>query len=151
MKLIRKSNNLFPVVPGFFDDFILKDLAEWFDADHFKNGVSMPAANIRESEDKFEVELAIPGMNKNDLKIELDQDVLTISAERKDQKEAEDKRDNYFKKEFSYQSFERKFSLPVNTVDSDHIKASYQNGILQIDLPKRDEVKPKPSRLISIN
>jgi len=105
--------------------------------------------NVKESIDGFEVEMAAPGLTKNDFKIELDHDVLTISSEK--QAENETNNDKQFtRREFSYQSFTRSFTLP-NSASSENIGAKYENGVLRVIIPKKEEAKPKPIRQISIN
>lgn len=147
MTLIRRTNGLFPSVPSFFDDFFTKDVYGWSNS-NLAQGASLPAVNVKEDENAFEVEVAVPGMKKEDFKIEIDNDVLTVSSEKEVKPETED---NTFKRrEFHYASFKRTFSLPENTVNSDKIKAEYVDGVLHISLPKRDEVKPKPVRLINV-
>jgi HSP20 family protein len=104
--------------------------------------------NIKESTDQFEVEMAAPGMSKENFKVELNNNYLTISAENK--KESEQKEgERYTRKEFSYSSFSRTFALP-ELVENDKIEAKYDNGILKISIPKREEAKPKPVKLIDI-
>lgn len=98
----------------------------------FKNG-SVPAANIKETNDGFYVELAAPGMDKGDFNIELNEDLLSIRSEKSSSKDEETSK--YTKKEFSYASFVRSFRLPEH-VDAENIKASYVNGILQLEIPK---------------
>jgi HSP20 family protein len=88
-------------------------------------------------------------MNKKDFKINFNNNILTISSEIKDEKEEKD--DNYTRKEFSYQSFQRSFTVPDNMVNGDKISAKYNEGILNIVLPKREEVKPQPEREIKIS
>jgi HSP20 family protein len=147
MTLVKRTNNLFPSVPSFFDDFFVKDLMGWSNnTDSY--GKTLPAVNIKEDEERFEVEVAAPGLSKNDFKVEVEHDVLTISAEK--EVKNDEKSENYFRKEFSYSSFRRTFSLPENAVDVDSVKASYNNGVLHILLPKREEVKPKPAKTIKI-
>lgn len=143
MTLVRYNNRF----PRFSDDFFARDLDHLFgraDADH-----KLPAVNVKEDENGFTVEVAAPGFNKADFKVEIDQDVLTIAAE----KEAENEESNdadYVKREFRSQAFRRSFRLPENTVDGDKIEARYKAGVLHLMLPKREEVKPKPARLIDI-
>ncbi len=144
MTLIRYNNRF----PGFFDEFLTKDVEKWFDGNNGFN-TALPAVNVKESEEGYEVEVAAPGMNKEDFKVEVDHDVLTISSE-KEQKNEEDEEGKYTKREFRYQSFQRSFRLPEGQVDGDKIKARYENGILHLSLPKREELKPKPARLIKI-
>lgn len=149
MRLIKRTDNWLPTWPSFFDDFAGKDLAEW--TGDRANGYSVPAVNIKETEDNFELELAVPGMTKKDFKIEFENDMLTISSEKKEEKKSDDNNGNYCRREFSYQSFKRSFSLPDNAVNGDKIRATYQDGILRVELPKREELKPKPARSIEIS
>ncbi len=96
----------------------------------------IPAVNIKEENDKFVLEMAAPGLKKDDFNINLDNYVLTISSEKKE--ETKDDKDNYTRREFLYTSFSRSFTLP-KTVDIDKIKADYKNGILTVTLPKKEE------------
>jgi HSP20 family protein len=151
MKLIKRTNNWLPAAPSFFDDFVGRDLSSWFDHNYSYNGDSVPAVNVRETGDNFELELAVPGMTKKDFKVEFEKDILTISSEKKENKEDGNRDGNYYRREFSYQGFMRSFSLPENTVDADKIRATYQDGVLKVEIPKKEEVKPKPARLIEIS
>jgi HSP20 family protein len=108
----------------------------------------MPAVNIKEDEKNYTLELAIPGMDKKDLKIDINEDVLTISSETKN--ESEEEKDGYKRKEFSYSSFCRSFYVPEN-VNRDKIGASYKDGILNIELPKMEEEKSKITKTIMIS
>jgi len=119
---------------------------DWFGGvDSYKQYV--PAVNVKETDSGYELEMAIPGRKKDDFKIEIDKEVLTISSEiTKEENETED---NYTRKEFSFSSFKRVFTLP-DTVDADKINASYEDGILRFALPKKEEALPKPKRLIEI-
>ncbi len=110
----------------------------------------MPAVNIMENDNEFQVEVAAPGMKKDDFKIELDNNVLVISSEREHKEEEKDEKGNYCRREFRYASFRRSFTLPEGKVNVDKINAKYTDGVLQIHLPKREEVKPKPLRSINI-
>ncbi len=96
----------------------------------------IPAVNIKEENDKFILEMAAPGMKKDDFQINLDNYQLTISSERSEKKE--DKKENYTRREFMYSTFSRSFTLP-KTIDIDKIKADYKNGILTLTLPKKEE------------
>ena len=107
-----------------------------------------PLANVKEGEENFEIEMAIPGFKKDDFKVEVNERVLSVSSVIN--QETEENEEGYIRKEFSVNSFERTFRLP-KTVDSDQIGASYENGILTLSLPKKEEAKPKEPRLISIN
>jgi len=97
-----------------------------------------PAVNITESETGFDIELAVPGLKKEDFKINVDKNVLSVSAEVKQEEAAEGK--NYSKKEFSYNSFSRSFTLP-ETVDQNNIEAAYIDGILKLTVAKKEEAK----------
>ncbi|MDA3866449.1 MAG: Hsp20/alpha crystallin family protein [Salinivirgaceae bacterium] len=109
----------------------------------------MPAVNIKDEENKFTVQVAVPGMDKKDFNIDLSENLLTISSEKEDKKE--DKEDSYTRREYSYRSFTRTFTLPENIVDSIKISAKYENGELTITIPKKEEAKPKPARTIKIS
>lgn len=147
MSLIKRDD-LFPSLPNFFNDFFNRDWMDWSNQNFSLTNTTLPSVNIRESNEAFDVELAAPGMSKEDFKIELNHNVLTISSEKKEEKETKEK-DHYTRKEFSYQSFSRSFTLP-NVADSENIEAKYENGILAIRIPKREEAKPKPVRVIEI-
>jgi HSP20 family protein len=104
--------------------------------------------NVKENQDEFLIEVAAPGMSKEDFKIEVNNNVLTISAETKKEEKSED--EGYTRREFHYSSFCRSFAIPKNEVDESKVKAVYKDGLLTITLQKREEVKPKPSRVIEI-
>jgi HSP20 family protein len=127
-------------------------LSNLFDEDFFpvltnRTG-SMPAVNIKENDKNFILELAVPGMDKKDLKIDINEDVLTISSETKN--ESEEEKDGYKRKEFSYSSFCRSFYIPEN-INREKIGAAYKDGILTVDLPKLEEEKNKISKQIKIS
>jgi len=109
---------------------------------------SMPAVNIKENEKNYTLELAVPGMEKKDLQIDINEDVLTISSETKN--ETEENSDGYKRKEFSYSSFCRSFYIPEN-VNRDKIGAAYKDGILSVELPKMEEEKSKLTRQVKIS
>ena len=110
-------------------------------------GGTLPAVNVKETEDDYSIELAVPGLKKEDFKIEINEGVLTIAAERK--AENEEKKEGYTRREFSFTNFTRRFTLP-ETADENNISASYTDGILAINLPKKEEAKPQPARLIEV-
>jgi HSP20 family protein len=140
MSNIKRSHPLFPSLMN----EILKP--DWFGGlDNYSS--SVPAVNIKENETNFELELAVPGRKKEDFNIEMDHDVLTISSEIKHEENISE--DQYTRREFSYSSFKRAFTLP-DTIDSENINASYDDGILRFVLPKKDEALPKPKRMIEI-
>jgi HSP20 family protein len=124
-------------------------LMENFFNDNFFNreyASFVPAINVSEETERFNLELSAPGFEKNDFKIEINHGVLSVSGEHKVQKESTEK--NYTRKEFNYGSFQRSFTLPEE-VNEDKIDAKYENGILKVTLPKKEE-KVKTSREISI-
>jgi HSP20 family protein len=150
MSLMKRNGSVLNSLPTMFDDFFTKDLFDWRTSNFSNTGSTLPAVNVKETADSYEVEMAAPGMNKEDFKIELDNNTLTISSETKSENEEKDG-ERYARKEFSYQSFQRSFQLAKEVVDSDNIQARYENGVLKLSIPKREEVKQKPSRLINIS
>lgn len=149
MSLIKRNGDMFPSISSFFDDFFSRDLFDWGLSNFSSTGTTLPAVNIRETGDNFEVEMAAPGMEKKDFQIQLEGNRLTITSEKKTHNgNGED--GNYTRREFSYQSFQRTFILPKDVVDEEKILARYENGLLKLTIPKREEVKQKPPRLISI-
>jgi HSP20 family protein len=128
------------LMPRLFDDDIFPTFSG--------RANSMPAVNIREDEKKFTLELAVPGIDKKDLKIDISEDILTISSESKT--ESEENTDGYKRKEFSYSSFSRSFQIPEN-VNKDKIDANYRDGILSVALPKTEVEKNKLSRQVKIS
>jgi HSP20 family protein len=132
-----------------FDDFFSRDLWNWGLANNSTTNTTIPAVNIRESAENFEVEVAAPGMKKEDFRVELDGNNLTISSEMRNENEVKEG-ERYTRREFSYQSFQRSFTLPRNVVDVDQIHAKYENGVLHLLIPKREEAKQKPPRMIEI-
>ena len=144
----RNSNNFF--MPELFDDFISRNLFDWGTSNFSNTGTTLPAVNIRESNENFEVEMAAPGMNKNDFNILLEGNTLTITSEKSDEQEEKDG-EKFSRREFRYQSFQRRFTLPKEVVDVDQINAKYENGILKLSIPKKEEAKQKPPRTINIS
>jgi HSP20 family protein len=144
MSLVRFSNQL----PSMVDRFFEGDLFDWSTRNYSPLNTTLPSVNIKENTDEFKVEVAAPGFDKGDFKLELNHDVLTISSE-KQLENTTNEDEHYSKREFSYQSFTRSFTLP-HTADSERIDASYDNGILHVSIPKKEDSKPKPSRMIEI-
>ena len=147
---ISKRNDFFPDVPNLFNDVFSRDLWNWSLSNNSSTNTTIPAVNIRESNENFVVEVAAPGMKKEDFKIELDGNMLTIKSEHTNQHEQKEG-EVYTRKEFSYQSFQRMFQLPVNVVDAEHIQAKYENGLLHLIIPKKEEAKQRPPRQINIS
>ena len=140
MSLVKRNNVLFP---SLMNEILRPD---WFGGvDNFKE--SVPAANVKETESEYLLELAIPGRKKEDFNVEIDNDILTISSEVKSEESKES--DEYTRREFTFSSFKRVFSLP-ETISLDKINATYEDGILKFVLPKKEEALPKPKRLIEI-
>ena len=150
MTLVKRNGNLLNPLPMLFDDFFNRDLFNWNNSNFSGTNTTIPAVNIKETPENYEVEVAAPGMTKNDFKIELDGNTLTISSEKSDEREDKEG-ENYSRKEFSYQSFQRTFTLPKEVVDIDKIQAKYENGLLHLLIPKKEEEKQKPPRLIQIS
>jgi len=148
---IKKEVTMLPMItrrnykPLTLSDFLNEDFFPTFT----RSSTSLPAVNIREDEKAFYLELAVPGMDKKNLKIEVKDDVLTISAEQKEEKE--DDLEGYRRREFSYISFCRSFYLPED-VNGERIGATYKDGILNVEIPKLEEEKKKEKiRTISIS
>jgi HSP20 family protein len=144
---LATSSLSFPAWSNWIDSFFNSDLPSVFNS-NFNTGMTLPKVNIKETADAYWVEMAVPGMKKSDFHIDLDNQLLSISTEIK--QEEETKEDNYTRKEFGYSSFKRSFTLPESVNDS-KINASYNDGILSIHLPKKDEAKQKPARTIKIS
>ena len=138
MRVVRK-NQMFP----FFTNAFEKELMKEFYTEN--TPTFKPAVNIKEAEKSFELELVVPGMNKEDFKIEIDKGQLIISAEVK--KEKEDLGKGYSRREFVQKSFKRSFTLSEDTIDIEHIDAKYENGILAFSLPKKEKVEEKAKQI----
>lgn len=151
MNLIKRNGNSMNQWPVLFDDFFNQDFFNWDLSNFSDTNTTIPGVNIKETKDDFEVEVAAPGMNKKDFKIQLDVNMLTISSEKSNQKEENNKDEKYSRKEFSYQSFQRTFTLSKDVVDADKIEAKYENGLLHLVIPKKEEAKQKPPRQIQIH
>ena len=139
--IMNLISNRTKFIPSILDDLIN------FDWNYDRHTFSVPAVNIKELDTHFEIELAIPGKNKNDFEIEIEDGLLSISSSfNKEQKEDNSKLTRI---EFDYNSFKRTFSIP-ESVDSSKIEATYKGGILKISLSKRDEALPEPKKLIKV-
>jgi HSP20 family protein len=134
-------------MPSVFDDFF-KPWNEWFD-----NGgllgrtMNVPAVNIIEQKNDYLVSLAAPGLKKEDFKIDVDGNMLTISSEKEETKEDKDKR--FTRKEYSYSSFSRSFTLP-DEINKEKIDAKYEEGVLKISLPRKEEAKKPAAKQIAV-
>jgi len=148
MSLIKRENYS-PTWPGIFNDFLSRDWYDWSNQNFSLTNTTIPSVNIKENENEFVVEMAAPGMTKDDFNIELNNSVLTISSEKQTNNQSKEG-ENVTRREFSYQSFSRSFTLPV-IVETDKISAKYENGILRVNIPKKEEAKPKPLKQIKVS
>lgn len=158
----RKRNRLSPwsnslmtpwnkrLFPSNLDNFQnLLGFDDFFNGDSFEEDSLMPAMNIKEHSDDFEIEFAAPGFSKKDFEVTVEDNVLHVCGEKS--QESEEKEDDYTRKEFSYNSFKRSLKLP-NTVDVDKdVKATYKGGILKLNLLKKEEEKELPKKVIEVN
>lgn len=138
-KSLERRSSFFPAL---FNDFF----EPWMDS-NMTGMLTVPSVNIRENENDFRISLAAPGMKKNDFNIDIDGNIITISAEKEENKEEKD--DMYNRREYNYSSFSRSFNLPEEVM-KDKIEAHYENGVLDIMIPKKAEAKGKLSRKIAI-
>ena len=150
MTLLKRNGNSLNPLPTLFDDFFNRDLFNWGNTNFSDTNTTIPAVNIKETAEAYEVEVAAPGMTKNDFKVELDGNSLIISSERTN-RSPDDEGERYARKEFSYQSFQRTFTLQKDVVDIEKIQAKYENGLLRLLIPKKEEARQKPPRLIQIS
>ena len=149
MSLAKFSNSHYPSrYNSNYNDDVFNNLFNWNNRQVLNAKSMQPSVNIKENEEAFVLELATPGRKKDDLKIEINDDILTIASEVKEEKE--ESQENFSRREFSFQSFSRSFTLP-DTVSGDKIKANYENGILTLTIPKKEEAKPKPKMEIAIS
>ena len=126
------------MLPSVFDDF-MKPWNEWFDNGGLLGKVlTVPAVNITEDKDQFELSVAVPGMKKEDFVIDIDGNMLTISAEKEEKKDV--KEEKMTRQEYNYSSFSRTFTLPED-IRKEGIEARYEEGVLKLALPKREEAK----------
>jgi HSP20 family protein len=137
----RKPTVFSPSFDKMFNDFFKDDLFSVNPKNQF------PATNVKETDDAFVIELAVPGMNKDQFNVAIDNNMLTISAENK--AEEKETTENYTRREFSFTSFSRQFHLP-ESVDQKAISAAYTNGVLAVTLAKKEEAKPVPAKTIEI-
>jgi HSP20 family protein len=134
------------VWPGLVEEFFNSDLFPKFVDTETRQ--SLPAVNIAESKEDYKIEVAAPGLNKDDFKISLENNVLTVSSEKEEKYEEKDEK--VMRREFSYYSFSRSFALP-QTINPEKIRATHKDGILQVVIPKKEEAREKPSREIKIS
>ncbi|MCF8268018.1 MAG: Hsp20/alpha crystallin family protein [Ignavibacteriales bacterium] len=149
MTIVKKTDSYWPALPSLIDNFLSRDWMDWSNLNFSSTNTTLPAVNVRETEDDFLIDVAAPGLTKKDFQINLENNQLTISSEKEQSNDEENY--NYARREFSYQSFKRSFNLPEHLVDGDKVSAKYEEGILKIQVPKREEPKPKPARVIKIS
>lgn len=149
----KEGSNMIPMLrnkrflPSFEDDVFGKDfLKDFFD---FESNPSVPDVNVKESKDQYTIEVAAPGMDKKDFDVNIQNNMLVISSEKETSNQKGGEEENYVRREFSYSSFQRSFSIP-ETVDADNIKARYEKGVLYVELPKKKEAVEKASKQIKI-
>ena len=144
MALIKKTE--WPTLIGgpWLSDFV--DNENFFDSDLLRRQFA-PAVNVRETEKYFEIDVAAPGLNKKDFNITVENRVLTISSDKEEEKE--EKEGNYTRREFSYRSFARSFSLPEG-VNEEDVKAAYSDGVLRLNVPKKMTDDPKLRKAIEV-
>lgn len=143
----QSLNRMNELMPSVFDDFF-KPWNEWFDGGMHARMLQVPAVNIAEEKDRYLVELAAPGMNKEDFSVNVEGNRLTISAQKEDRKEDAEKK--YSRKEYSYTSFSRSFSIPP-AVDKAKIEARYTDGVLKLTLPKVEEAKKDNTQRVAVH
>ena len=132
-------------VPAYWDDFFNDRFFKQINTSGSQS--HSPAVNVIEDEKNYRIEVAVPGVKREDFNIELEKDVLTISTEMKEGKE--DQTPNYLRREFNFQSFKRSFQLP-ETIDQENIQASHEAGILIVNLPKSEELVEKAMKQIEV-
>ncbi len=147
MSLVKLNKRRFP--------WMSNDVEAWFDTnnlfvdDLFTSKGNVPAMNIKENPENFEIELAVPGFDKNDLEVSLENDILHVCAEKR-KEQVEEEEEGYTRKEFSYNSFDRKLQMPSSVNQNEEIKASYENGVLKLQLAKQDVALEPPKKKIEI-
>ncbi|MDX1907832.1 MAG: Hsp20/alpha crystallin family protein [Bacteroidia bacterium] len=145
MTLVKRQatpSRLFPGFPAVFDELFYP---EWSNT-----SFNTPAVNIHEDNNGFTLEVAAPGLTKENFKLELNHRSLKISASRESQAEEQDEKGRYTRREFNYAAFSRSFTLP-ETIDTAQISAAYENGVLLVKLPKRTEARTQAPRIVEIN
>lgn len=137
--------------PALFDDAFFKEFFDVAPKGSFGVQKSVPAVNVKETDKAYKVEVAAPGVKREDFKIEVEDNLLTISTSSKSSSEEKSEEGRYTKKEFSYQSFSRSFNLDPELVDAESIAAKYEDGILHLEIPKREKQDLKVKKSISVN
>ncbi len=149
MSLI-KFNNKNRLFPSWTNDGLKSFLSndDFFNSDFFEEDSLMPAMNVKETENDFEIEFAAPGFSKKDFEVTIDENILNVCGEKKHEEEQKD--EGYTRKEFSYNSFKRSLNLPKSVNADQDVKAIYKNGILKLNLLKKEEAKEQPKKVIKV-
>ncbi|MEH6537179.1 MAG: Hsp20/alpha crystallin family protein [Psychroserpens sp.] len=149
MSLI-KFNNRNRLFPSWNNDSLKSFLStdDFFNNEFFEEDSLMPAMNVKEHDEDFEIEFAAPGFSKKDFEVTIDDNTLNVCGEKKT--ESEEKDEGYTRKEFSYNSFKRSLKLPKSVNIDQEVKATYKNGILKLNLQKKEEVKEQPKKVIEV-
>ncbi|WP_109097315.1 Hsp20/alpha crystallin family protein [Aquimarina sp. AU58] len=147
MSLIKFNKNRFPWINDRVSTWL--DTDDFFADDFFVKDRNLPAMNVKENKDNFEIELAVPGFSKKDIEVTMEDDVLHICAQKSKEEVEEDK--GYTRREFSYNEFDRKLQLPTSVNQNEKVKAIYKNGVLTLSLLKKEEAKEQPKKVIEID
>lgn len=146
MSLIKFNKSRFPWINDRVSTWL--DTDDFFSDDFFVKDRKLPAMNIKENKDDFEIELAVPGFSKKEIEVTMEEDVLHICAQKS--KEEVEENEEYTRREFSYNEFDRKLQLPSSVNQNEEVKASYKDGVLRLNLAKREEAKEQPKKVIEI-
>ncbi|WP_025664340.1 Hsp20/alpha crystallin family protein [Aquimarina megaterium] len=147
MSLIKFNKNRFPWINDRVSTWL--DTDDFFADDFFVKDRNLPAMNVKENKDNFEIELAVPGFSKKDIEVTMEDDVLHIWAQKS--KEEIEEETEYTRREFSYNEFDRKLQLPTSVNQNEKVKAIYKNGVLTLNLLKKEEAKEQPKKIIEID
>ena len=150
MNLVRRNGGFPSWVSNFFDGSLFDRDMKDFGSDLFPSrlGINVPTANITETAKEYELELAAPGLERKDFNVEVEDNVLTISAEKEEERREDESK--YSRREYSFNSFSRSFTLPEGVRD-DKIDAKYDNGVLRVSIPKEKETQAKPARKVAVS
>ena len=147
--LVKANRSMFPQIPSVFDDLFVGEIFNW-PFGKLTGNTNIPSVNVKETEKEYEMEVAAPGLDKRNFKVELDNNILVVSAKKENTTEEKNSRGEYTRREFSYETFNRSFQLPEGMVEKDKISAKYQNGILHVVIPKSVATTLNSERLIEI-
>lgn len=150
MALAKIKNDLLSSEPAMFNDPFSRSLMDWGLSNFASTDSTLPAVNVREDDEAYHVEVASPGMKRDDFKVDYQNGRLNISSEKKEERK-EEKEGTVTRREFNYESFHRSFTVPESMVKVDDISAKYTDGILYVTMPKTDEAKPRPPKSINIS